>query len=313
MVVKGPFHPGEVAMQRCAGLLDEAQRVGRGIATTLPRGATRFLARQRLAVAASLDADGRVWASLLCGPAGFIRRVDERLLHLATPPSGSDPLAANLCARPELGLLVLDPATRQRMRFNGRGLLSPEGVFLLVDQAYGNCPKYIQSRRFEADDAAGAPVPTQVTASLDARQQAALASADTLFIASFHPEGGADASHRGGFPGFLRVLGPNLIGFDDYPGNGMFNTLGNLREYPRAGLLFVDFATGDLLQATGRAEVGPGFSVTFRVDEVRATPAGSPLRYAFVAYSPANPPVSQEATGGISSTELDESSGRTTR
>ena len=35
----------------------------------------------------------------------------------------------------------------------------------------------------------------------------------------------------------------------------MFNTLGNLVEYPRAGLLFVDFATGDVLQLTGTARL----------------------------------------------------------
>ncbi len=300
-------------MQRRAGVLDDAHAVGRIIASTLPSGAARFLARQRLAVAASLDAGGRVWASPLTGQPGFIQPVDERLLHLSTQPRGADPLAGNLAARAELGLLVLDPATRQRMRFNGRGLLSPEGVFLLVDQVYGNCPKYIQSRRFEADDPRGPLAPARVTASLDAAQRTALAHADTLFIASFHPEGGADASHRGGFPGFVRVLGPELLRFDDFPGNGMFNTLGNLVAYPRAGLLFVDFVTGDLLQATGHAGVGPDFAVTFHVDEVRATPGVSPLRYAFVEYSPANPPLSRGAAAGISSTEPEDSGGRNAR
>jgi len=41
----------------------------------------------------------------------------------------------------------------------------------------------------------------------------------------------------------------------DYSGNRLFNTLGNLVREPRCGLLFIDFATGDLLQLQARAEV----------------------------------------------------------
>ena len=265
-----PFHDGELEIQRRAGVLDEARAVGRIVASRMPAGAGRFLAGQRLAVASSLEAGGRVWASLLSGPAGFISAVDAELLRLATQPAESDPLARNLRARPELGLLVLDPWTRQRMRFNGRGLLSPEGVFLLVRQAYGNCPKYIHRRRPWAADGPLHAAEPQVGAVLTPRQQAWIAAADTFFIASFHPQGGADASHRGGPAGFVQVLGPSRLALADYPGNNMFNTLGNLSVYPQAGLLFVDFVSGDLLQLAGRARVEPDFSVAFEVDEVRA-------------------------------------------
>jgi len=191
--------------------------------------------------------------------------------------------------------------TRQRMRFNGRGMRTPEGIFLLVEQAYGNCPKYIQLRQEEADAPAAAGAP-RIEASLDARQQAWIESADTFFIASAHPHAGADASHRGGRPGFVRVLGENRLAFPDYPGNAMFNTLGNLQANPRAGLLFVDFETGDVLQLSGRAQVGPDFEVVLDIDEVRATAQASPLRFRLVQYSPSNPPLAghERDTPGIS-------------
>jgi uncharacterized protein len=299
--MKGSFHPGELEMQRRAGVLDQARAVGRTIGASLPMGADRFLARQRFAVAASLDRSGRVWASLLTGPAGFIEAVDPQLLGLSARPSPGDPLIDNLSARPELGLLVLDPRTRQRMRFNGRGLQSQEGLFLLVEQAYGNCPKYIQLRSLERDAEDQAAKETRVSAALDPRQRDVVARADTFFIASFHPGGGADASHRGGNPGFVRVLSPDSLAFDDYPGNNMFNTLGNLMAHPQAGLLFLDFETGHVLQLSGRARVGSDFSVAFQVDEVRETPGASPLRFSLVAYSPANPRLSHEAPAGVSS------------
>ena len=190
-------------MQRRAGAVREAAAVGNGIRSTLPRGVDRFLGRQRLAIASTLDGRGRVWASLITGPPGFIQPVDAQLLRIAAQPAPADPLAENLEAGSDLGLLVLDPTTRQRMRFNGRGMLRPDGIFLLVDQAYGNCPKYIQLRQPERDEDVSAAEPVQVSVTLDEHQQAAIAHADTFFIASFHPEGGADTSHRGGRPGLL--------------------------------------------------------------------------------------------------------------
>jgi predicted pyridoxine 5'-phosphate oxidase superfamily flavin-nucleotide-binding protein len=131
----------------------------------------------------------------------------------------------------------------------------------------------------------------QVTTALDARQQAFIAAADTFFIASHHPERGADASHRGGRPGFARVEDAGTLAFPDYPGNNMFNTLGNLVGYPQAGLLFLDFEGGDQLQVTGRTQVieTPAPGVRFFVDEVRETRGGSRLRWALVEPSPANP------------------------
>ena len=237
-----------------------------------------------MAVAASLDAGRQPWASLVTGAAGFLEAVDERLLRIAAEPAPGDILPANLRARPELGLLVLDPRTRQRLRINGRGLLRPEGIFLLADEVYGNCPKYIQRRRLAGETEsrpAGRPARSR---RLDASQRQRVAAADTFFIASFHPGGGADASHRGGRPGFVRVGDDGRIGFPDYPGNNMFNTLGNLAGHPRVGLLFVDFATGDLLHVAGRASLpeGPERRVEVRVEEVRETRGGSPLRWELV-------------------------------
>ena len=65
-------------------------------------------------------------------------------------------------------------------------------------------------------------------------------------------------SHRGGKPGFVRVTAERrrtVLTVPDFAGNSLFNTFGNLALQPRCGLLFVDFASGDLLQLTGRAEV----------------------------------------------------------
>jgi predicted pyridoxine 5'-phosphate oxidase superfamily flavin-nucleotide-binding protein len=148
-------------------------------------------------------------------------------------------------------------------------------VFLMTQEVYGNCPKYIQQRRLTS-----VAVPETAalrTTTLDVRQRSRIAASDTLFIATFHPQGGADASHRGGPPGFVRVLDESRLTFPDYPGNNMFNTLGNLVAAPRAGLLVPDFESGSALQISGRATVewmGTTAAVRFAIDAVIETPAG---------------------------------------
>jgi predicted pyridoxine 5'-phosphate oxidase superfamily flavin-nucleotide-binding protein len=286
----GPFHAGEIEIQRRLDARDDADRVGRIVASEIPDRVVRVLAAQRLAVAASLDVQRRPWASLLTGGPGFITAVDAQLLSLAVPPRTDDTLATDLSAHPDLGLLVIDPRTRLRLRVNGRGLLGPEGLFLLVRQVYGNCQKYIQKRRIVAESS-GEPGAVRRSESLDPRQRALVAHADTFFIATWHPEGGADASHRGGRPGFVRVLDERTLEFPDYPGNNMFNTLGNILGHPSAGLLFADFDTGNVVQVAGSARIlgETDLAVRIEIDEVRETPGGLPLRLELVEPSPANP------------------------
>jgi predicted pyridoxine 5'-phosphate oxidase superfamily flavin-nucleotide-binding protein len=312
------FHAGEIEVQRAAGARAEAEQVGRIIADRIPEDLPPLLEPFRLAVAASIDGRGRVWASLLTGPAGFLEVVDETRLDIEAHLAAGDPLRSNLNVRPEMGLLVIDPASRRRLRFNGRGAVRPDGgLSLKVEQVYGNCRKYIQARRLQpqvrppsgtvgpARTAAARRMPAEAAPTratvLSGAQRAWIGAADTFFIGSAHPEGGADASHRGGRPGFVSVGGERALSFPDYPGNNMFNTLGNLAADPRAGLLFVDFERGDLLQLTGRARLvrdpealarhrgARHVVVEYEIDEVLETPGGSPLRFTLVEPSPFNP------------------------
>ena len=101
------FHAGEIEVQARLHVREDAERVGRIIASKIPPTVRPLLQAQRMAVAASLDARGRPWASLLTGPAGFIQAADDHLLRVAVSPHPGDPLVPNLRARPELGLLVM--------------------------------------------------------------------------------------------------------------------------------------------------------------------------------------------------------------
>lgn len=248
----GPFHAGELLVQAQAGVVTRAARVGGSIHSEIPPPARTFLEARRFVVLATADPQGRPWASLLQGPPGFISSPDPHTVRMAADLLPGDPLAGHLGTAPEAGLLAIDLPGRRRMRVNGR--LEPEhgALVIRVDQVYANCPKHITPRG--ADPAPGVGPGLGRTAGLTPSQQEWLRRTDTFFIATVNPGEGADASHRGGPPGFVGVEG-NRISWPDYAGNMMYNTLGNIVRHPRAGLLVPDFARGGLLLATGTARI----------------------------------------------------------
>ena len=65
--------------------------------------------------------------------------------------------------------------------------------------------------------------------------------ASFFFLATADAGGQPNVSHKGGMPGFVRVVGPAELAYPDYDGNGMFVSLGNVLVNPRVGLLFIDF------------------------------------------------------------------------
>jgi predicted pyridoxine 5'-phosphate oxidase superfamily flavin-nucleotide-binding protein len=248
------YHEGELEVQRRAGVAVNAERIGRSIHATIPPLARQFALERPFVVVGAGDADGRVWASLLRGAPGFLTVPAEDRLHIAARLDDGDPLAEALAGEADVGLLLIDPATRRRMRVNGRA--RPDGaggLEITTREVYANCPKYIRPREVALPVAATPPV--RVGSSLDSGQMRRLAEADTLFLASRHPVAGADVSHRGGAPGFVHVTAPDRLVIPDYAGNMMFTTLGNLAADRRAGLLLVDFEHGGTLQLSGRARI----------------------------------------------------------
>ena len=77
----------------------------------------------------------------------------------------------------------------------------------------------------------------------------------SFFLATASADGQPYVQHRGGPPGFLRVLGPRTLGFADYRGNRQYVSQGNLEENPRAFLFLIDYATRQRIKLWGRARV----------------------------------------------------------
>ncbi|HMG23972.1 MAG TPA: pyridoxamine 5'-phosphate oxidase family protein [Kofleriaceae bacterium] len=269
-----PFHPGELEAQIRAG----GGSRGGAIRDAMPDQHRRFFAALPFVVVATIDPDpgdgrGGPVATVWTGAPGFVASPDPRTLQIAVALDPGDPASRAFVAGAPLGLLGIELATRRRNRANGViTATDPGGVVVAIRQSFGNCPQYIHPREVRA--AAPGTAPAERFAGLDPTAAAAIARADTFFVAtaarSDQPTGGVDVSHRGGPPGFVRIDGDRLT-IPDYAGNRYFNTLGNLVSDPRAALVFVDFARGDLLHVQGSVEIvwsGP---------EVRAVPGAERL------------------------------------
>lgn len=292
------WHEGEIAVQTRAGVRDEAEELTGMYRYAVEPGMVGFLAQQGFAAITTVDAAGRTWISLVAGVPGMIDVPDPRIVRLQSALIETKLPVDDVRANPKVGMLVMDFTRRIRVRINGAAGVQPNGSIVIgVGQLYGNCSQYIQRRTVIAT--AGAPRHAEIAIGheLNSAQQEMISKSDTFFLGSVHPESGADASHRGGLPGFVRVQSPTHLSFPDYSGNKMFNTLGNVEVNPSVGLLFFDFTSGRTLQLTGRAAVdwsearalqfkGAQRVIDVAVEEVREIPEATALRYRFEAYSP---------------------------
>jgi predicted pyridoxine 5'-phosphate oxidase superfamily flavin-nucleotide-binding protein len=265
-----PFHPAELALQERFGrrkmLASPARRF---IRHHLIQQHREFFEQLPFVVVGSVDSLGQPWASIVSSVPGFAHSPDAQHLRVDVLPHTEDPLSANLAEGSPIALLGIELETRRRNRLNGTvSARDAHGWTVAVWQSYGNCPQYIQSRDLHFVDLAAPAGPIVKSSRLSADDKSLIARADTFFIATSNPHRedgesyGADISHRGGRPGFVRIDDDANLTVPDFPGNFFFNTIGNLQVNPRAGLLFPDFTTGDVLM------LAVGASVIWDGDEV---------------------------------------------
>ncbi len=305
-MIDSPFHNDELAVQQRANAAEQASNSARMINDRIPGGAMKFVEQQTMAVIGSLDQQGRVWASVLFGNKGFIKPSGDQCISIDRARgwrSPGDPLWENILHTPDVGMLFIELSTRRRLRVNGKLHKAAEHRYeLKVEQAYPNCPKYIHRRELVIYPRQLSLCNAQLKGkALPDAQRQLIRSADTFFVASASAERSVDASHRGGQPGFVQFEDAQTLRIPDYPGNGMFNTLGNFESYPSAGLVFIDFAESRVLQLTGKPTIlwdqdesneetgGTRRFWRFVVSEWREMAIQADLQWQYIDASPFNP------------------------
>jgi uncharacterized protein len=258
-----PWHPGELAIQRRAGVEEQMAAVGpRAIRDHLIEQHRAFYPMLPFIVVGAVDLEGNAWATMLAGRPGFLNSPDPKTLRVTGRAEVSDPAAAGLDDGDAVGLLGIELETRRRNRLNGTiRRKDAAGFDIAVEHSFGNCAKYFTRRQhwFAGNPTALADGDAQTSDVLDDRAGRMIRNADTLFVASYldwqDGRRQVDVSHRGGQAGFVGVGEDGVLTIPDCAGNRFFNTLGNILENPKCGLMFIDFETGDLLHLTGDGEV----------------------------------------------------------
>ena len=301
-----PFHRGEQQVQQQQGVREQMERFGsRVIRDHMPDQHREFYGQLPFIFVGHADEAGWPWASILFNDPGFISSGDDKTLDLHCTPVAGDPLADSLQNGTRVGLLGIDLPSRRRNRLAAHIIdSSSDHIQLAIDQSFGNCPQYIQTRQLEWVEPETMPATSiEEMTELDEKARTLIQQSDTFFVASSVSNGsgeaseGADVSHRGGRPGFIRVDNANTLTIPDYLGNNHFNTLGNFVENAKAGLLFLDFENGHLLTLTGTVEIlwdspdteffdGAERLWKFHIDHGRRIENGLPLRWTLDDYSP---------------------------
>lgn len=259
----GPFHQGEIAVQKRAGESARARANGAVVKAEILEGALSFIARQSLVAVGSTAGDGSLWASVISGTIGFMRADDPHAVHIDLSQAvvaQCDPVLDNLAHDSRIGTLMIELETRRRLKINGRAAFENNELVVEVEKSFPLCPKYIQRRkvRLAADLERINEQSFSAGVELGLAEVELINNCDTLFVASSYVEednSNIDVSHRGGNPGFVMVESTRRIRVPDYSGNGMFNTFGNLQLNNKAGVILIDFSRQQALQVTGVAEV----------------------------------------------------------
>lgn len=301
------FHQGELTMHDQFGLRDKlAGMAQRMMHDFIPYKQRLFFESLEYLLLGTIDENGWSHASLITGEVGFVQTPTSQEMVIRTGPREHLPAFDALAVGQLVGVLGIEFSNRRRNRMHGRiTSMNAETITIGVTQFYGNCPKYISIREISER---GLKTPQRRAAAkttLSHKDIDLITTSDTFFISSYvrdesgEPYEGVDISHRGGEPGFVSIDTNSQITIPDYSGNYLFNTIGNLLVNPEAGLLFIDFETGDQLHVHGQATLveneaevstfsGAQRLLRIQIKSVRRQAAATSLRWRLVELSPTN-------------------------
>jgi len=118
-----------------------------------------------------------------------------------------------------------------------------------IDLVFTPAVKAQQEQKGSRKAYAGSEWPTVITEDF----AAFIEQRDSFYLATASAAGVPSIQHRGGPPGFLKVLGPKTLAFADFRGNKQFITVGNLTENDRVCLFLIDYPSRQRVKVWGRA------------------------------------------------------------
>jgi predicted pyridoxine 5'-phosphate oxidase superfamily flavin-nucleotide-binding protein len=105
---------------------------------------------------------------------------------------------------------------------------------------------------------------------------------DSFFLASINEAGWPYVQHRGGPPGFLKILDANQLGFPDFKGNRQYLSFGNLLRNPKVSLFIIDYPARTRLKIFGRATLVEGDALPQELRELSASESNAKVERGIV-------------------------------
>lgn len=307
MKIPQPFHAGEISVQTELAERDIAIRNGQLYEDSINERAHDFVSQQSFLILSYVQNSEHIPMTIIFGKPGFIlvnNSGKEILISLEMHSNqNQDPVLRRLTENSKIGALVIEFATRRRLRINGHvKKYNGKEIILTVDESYPNCPMYIQKRSIDFNmQNSSATESLEEGKKLEDRHFELIKQADTFFVSSMNPKGHADASHRGGNSGFIQILANGDLRIPDYRGNSLYNTFGNFKLNPSAGILFWDFEKSKFLHLYGDVTLdfnhseelietgGTGRWWIFKTKSWEMQTVKVPFKIRFQGYSPFNP------------------------
>jgi hypothetical protein len=254
------YHPGQRAVQDEAGTRVVADKLADWVGPVV-----EFARGADMVVLATRGPNQGFRFAMLSGAPPLVQVTEEPDLRLLLPLiAGGPALPAGTAA----GGLVIHPGFARRARING--ILERDGADLALraTEAFTLCRKYIAPSVSAAAATLSGPHRQEVIPLDDPWLAALVARAEMGFLASASPAGQPDVAHRGGPPGFLHFdPAARALAWDEFVGDGVFKSAGNVRATGHLALLVVDPESGEGACLHGRGEY-----VTTFTDPARESP-----------------------------------------
>lgn len=123
-----------------------------------------------------------------------------------------------------------------------------------MSEFYGTQHRALQEK-FETVRLADAVKQNIVSAEIGDEHKGFIESRDFFFLTTIDHRGFPTCSHKGGSPGFIRVIDSKTIAFPSYDGNGMFLSMGNISRNSKIGMLLIDFEVPHRIRIHGEASM----------------------------------------------------------
>ncbi len=123
------------------------------------------------------------------------------------------------------------------------------------DVAFTPAVKAVQARKGSRSAYARMEKSTGWETKVSPELAAFIAEQRSFFMATSNADGQPYIQHRGGPPGFLRVLDATTLAFADFRGNRQYISQGNLGENPKVHLFLIDYQTRRRIKVWGEAVV----------------------------------------------------------